>query len=139
LDKDSSGLILLTNDGEIVNRILRAEHHHEKEYLVQVNRVFDQAFLDRMAGGVVILNRPTRPCVIRRVGPRKFRIILTEGRNRQIRKMCQTLGYRVVALHRTRIMNVTIDGLPVGQWEDLTEHEQEELMRALAGPRKEEP
>ncbi|HJU03798.1 MAG TPA: pseudouridine synthase [Nitrospiraceae bacterium] len=139
LDKDSSGLILLTNDGAIVNRILRAEHHHEKEYLVQVDRSFDQTFLDGMAGGVVILNRVTRPCVIWRVGPRKFRIILTEGRNRQIRRMCHALGYRVVALHRTRIMNVTIDSLPVGRWENLTGPEREELMRVLAERQEKEP
>ena len=131
LDKDSSGLILLTNDGEIVNRILRAEHYHEKEYLVQVDRPFDQAFLDRMARGVVILGKPTRPCTIRRVGRRDFRIILTEGRNRQIRRMCQALGYRVVALHRIRIMNVRIGDLPVGQWKNLSERERTELFHAL--------
>ncbi|MGH7232603.1 MAG: pseudouridine synthase [Nitrospiraceae bacterium] len=132
LDKDSSGLMLLTNDGDIVNRVLRAEYHHEKEYLVQVDRSFDQTFLDRMAGGVVILNRPTRSCVIRRVSRQAFRIILTEGRNRQIRRMCHAVGYRVVALHRTRIMNITIDDLPVGQWQNLTEREREKLLTALA-------
>lgn len=137
LDKDSSGLILLTNDGDIVNRILRAEHHHEKEYVVQVDRPFDQAFLAHMARGVVILNQPTRPCVIRRVGRREFRIILTEGRNRQIRRMCQVLGYRVVALHRVRVMNVKIDDLLVGQWKNLTERERTELLAAFADPRKE--
>lgn len=131
LDKDSSGLILLTNDGEIVNRVLRAEHGHEKEYLVQVDRPFDQGFLDRMAGGVVILDKKTKPCTISRRGPREFRIILTEGRNRQIRRMCETLGYRVTALHRIRIMNITIEGLAVGQWKNLAEREQEELFAAL--------
>jgi 23S rRNA pseudouridine2604 synthase len=136
LDKDSSGLILLTNDGDIVNRILRAEHHHEKEYVVQVDRPFDSAFLAHMARGVVILNRPTRPCVVRRVGRRGFRIILTEGRNRQIRRMCQALGYRVIALHRVRVMNVKIDGLQIGQWKNLSERERTELLNALAGLRK---
>ena len=131
LDKDSSGLILLTNDGEIVNQILRAVHRHEKEYLVQVDRPFDWAFLDEMARGVVILGKPTQPCVIRPIGRRQFRIILTEGRNRQIRRMCQALGYRVVALHRIRIMNVLLGDLPVGQWENLSDQERTELMTAL--------
>lgn len=123
LDKDSSGLILLTNNGDIVNRILRAEHGHEKEYLVRVDRPFDQAFLNRMARGVPILGKPTRPCVIRRRGPREFAIVLTEGRNRQIRRMCQALGYRVLALHRVRIMRITLGDLPAGQWKNLTEGE----------------
>lgn len=131
LDKDSSGLILLTNDGEIVNDILRAEHGHEKEYLVQVDRPFDQTFLDRLAGGVVILGKKTKPCTVSRRGPREFRIILTEGRNRQIRRMCETLGYRVTALHRIRIMNITIEGLAVGQWKNLSEREQGELFATL--------
>lgn len=136
LDKDSSGLILLTNDGEIVNQVLRAEHGHEKEYLVQVDRPFDQAFLERMAAGVVILDKRTRPCTVVRRGPREFRIILTEGRNRQIRRMCETLGYRVTALHRIRIMHITIEGLGVGQWKNLTEREQEELFAALRRARQ---
>lgn len=131
LDKDSSGLILLTNDGDIVNRILRAEHGHEKEYVVQVDRPFEREFLDRMAQGVVILGRPTLPCTARRTGPREFRIILTEGRNRQIRRMCQALGYRVTALHRVRVMNVTIGELAPGQWRELTEEERERLFAAL--------
>jgi 23S rRNA pseudouridine2604 synthase len=131
LDKDSSGLILLTNDGEIVNEILRAEHRHEKEYVVDVDRPFDQGFLNHMARGVDILGKITRPCVIRRTTPRRFRIILTEGRNRQIRRMCQALGYRVTALHRIRIMNVLIGDLPVGQWRNLSEREQMDLFLAL--------
>lgn len=131
LDKDSSGLILLTNDGDIVNDILRAEHGHEREYLVEVAREFDQAFLDRMAKGVVILGARTRPCTMIRVGPRRFRIILTEGRNRQIRRMCQALGYRVTALHRVRIMHITIKGLEVGQWKDLSKDERETLVHAV--------
>jgi 23S rRNA pseudouridine2604 synthase len=131
LDKDSSGLILLTNDGEIVNRILRAEHGHEKEYVVQVDRPFDQAFLEHMARGVVILGKPTRPCRIERDGRAVFRIILTEGRNRQIRRMCQALGYRVVALHRTRIMGISLEDLPLGKWRSLTDQERTRLFRAL--------
>lgn len=131
LDKDSSGLILLTNDGDIVNRVLRAEYAHEKEYAVQVDRPFDQAFLDRMAAGVVILGERTRPCRVSRVGPRDFRIVLTEGRNRQIRRMCQALGYRVVTLHRIRIMHITIEGLRPGQWQYLTEREQAMLLDAV--------
>ena len=132
LDKDSSGLILLTNDGDIVNRVLRAEYHHEKEYLVEIDQPIDRAFLERMAQGVVVLGRRTRPCVVRRVDRRKFRIVLTEGRNRQIRRMCQALGRRVVALHRIRIMNITLGDVPVGQWKDLTEQERAGLFAALA-------
>ena len=131
LDKDSSGLILMTNDGAIVNQILRVEHGHEKEYLVRVDRPFDRTFLDRMARGVVILGRRTRPCAVSRRGPQEFRIVLTEGRNRQIRRMCQALGYRVVALHRIRIMNITIDGLKVGQWKNLSPPEREQLFDSL--------
>ena len=140
LDKDSSGLILLTNDGEIVNRILRAEHHHEKEYLVQLDRPFGQAFLDCMGRGVVILGKRTRPCVISRRGQREFRIVLTEGRNRQIRRMCQALGYEVVALHRIRIMNITVRGLPVGRWKHLSDQEKSQLLSALGrvAPNKEQ-
>lgn len=131
LDKDSSGLILLTNDGNIVNEILRTEFGHEREYLVQVDRPFDQSFLDRMAGGVVILGSVTRPCRMTRVGRDQFRIILTEGRNRQIRRMCQALGYRVITLHRTRIMHITVNGLSAGSWKELTSPERQELLRAV--------
>jgi 23S rRNA pseudouridine2604 synthase len=136
LDKDSSGLILLTNDGEIVNRILRTEFGHEREYLVTVDRPFDRTFLDRMAHGVVILGAPTKPCIVKRCGPGTFRIILTEGRNRQIRRMCQALGYRVVSLHRTRIMHITINGLKVGEWRNLSDGERRRLLEAvrLASP-----
>jgi 23S rRNA pseudouridine2604 synthase len=131
LDKNSSGLILLTNDGNIVNEILRAEFGHEREYLVQVDRPFDQSFLDRMANGVVILGSVTRPCRMMRVGRDQFHIILTEGRNRQIRRMCQALGYRVIKLHRTRIMHMTIKGLGSGEWKELTAQEREQLLQAL--------
>jgi 23S rRNA pseudouridine2604 synthase len=131
LDKDSSGLILLTNDGDIVNEILRTEHGHEREYVVQVNREFDGRFLERMADGVVILGKRTKPCTVARLGPRRFRIVLTEGRNRQIRRMCQAFGYRVVSLRRVRIMHITLDGLRPGQWKNLNVRERAELFRTL--------
>ncbi|NGZ97051.1 MAG: 23S rRNA pseudouridine synthase F [Nitrospira sp. WS110] len=131
LDKDSSGLILLTNDGDIVNEILRTEFGHEREYLVQVDRSFDQSFLDQMSRGVIILGSKTKPCRMTRVGSGRFRIVLTEGRNRQIRRMCQVLGYRVIKLHRTRIMHLTIEGLKVGEWKELTTQERERLLRAV--------
>ncbi len=131
LDKDSSGLILLTNDGDIVNEILRTEFGHEREYLVRVDRPFDQAFLDHMAEGVVILGSRTKPCRMSRVGRDRFRIVLTEGRNRQIRRMCQALGYRVIMLHRTRIMHITVDGLGTGEWKELMSQEREQLLKAV--------
>jgi len=131
LDKDSSGLILLTNDGDIVNEILRAEFGHEREYLVRVDRPFDQAFLDHMAEGVVILGSRTKPCRMSRVGRDRFRIVLIEGRNRQIRRMCQALGYRVIMLHRTRIMHITVDGLSAGEWKELMSQEREQLLKAV--------
>lgn len=131
LDKDSSGLILLTNDGDIVNEILRTEHGHEREYEVSVDHPFDQAFIDSMAQGVVILDRPTKPCRVERIGPARFRIILTEGRNRQIRRMCQLLGYRVLALHRVRIMHLTLAGLVPEAWKPLTDEERTQLFQAV--------
>ena len=131
LDKDSSGLILLTNDGDIVNEILRTEHGHEREYEVTVDHPYDESFLDRMASGVEILGAQTKPCRLRRHSQKRFRIILTEGRNRQIRRMCQALGYRVVKLHRIRIMHITVTGLSAGTWKSLTQDEQVELFRAI--------
>jgi 23S rRNA pseudouridine2604 synthase len=131
LDKDSSGLILLTNDGDIVNAILRVEHGHEREYQVETDRDFDRDFLERMVSGVMILGKKTQPCVMQRLAPKRFRIVLTEGRNRQIRRMCRQLGYRVVALHRVRIMHVTVEGLAPGQWKDLNEEERTRLFAAL--------
>jgi len=131
LDKDSSGLILLTNDGDIVNEILRTEFGHEREYEVMVDRPYDQAALDRLAAGVVILGSRTKPCRVERLGPRRFRIVLTEGRNRQIRRMCKAVGYRVVVLHRVRIMHLTLAGLPSGAWKPLTPREQQELLSAV--------
>ncbi len=131
LDKDSSGLILLTNDGDIVNEILRTEFGHEREYEVGLDRPYDQSFVDRLAEGVVILGRKSQPCRVQRLSSKRFTIILTEGRNRQIRRMCQALGYRVVALHRVRIMHVTLAGLSSGRWKPLTTEEQQDLLRAV--------
>lgn len=134
LDKDSSGLILLTNDGNIVNEILRTEFGHEREYLVQVDRPFDHSFLDHMSRGVVILGNQTKPCRMVRVGRDQFRIILMEGRNRQIRRMCQARGYRVTKLHRTRIMHITVNRLDIGRWKELSSHERKRLLKAVGRP-----
>jgi 23S rRNA pseudouridine2604 synthase len=131
LDKDSSGLILLTNDGNIVNEILRAEFGHEREYVVRVDRPIDRSFLAQMSRGVPILGGMTKPCRTVRLGPDRFRIVLTEGRNRQIRRMCQALGYRVTSLHRVRIMHITVKGLGVGTWKELTSQEREQLLKAV--------
>lgn len=138
LDKDSSGLILLTNDGDIVNKILRTEFGHEREYEVRLDRPYDETFLAGMAAGVVILGSKTRPCRTERLGPKRFRIVLTEGRNRQIRRMCQALGYRVVALHRIRIMHLTLAGLPSGAWKAFTPRERQELFNAVQSEAKAE-
>ena len=132
LDKDSEGLILLTNDGDIVNRILRAEHEHEKEYLVSVDRPLTRAFLDGMASGVPILDTVTNPCRLTQIGRNTFRIVLTQGLNRQIRRMCEHFGYTVRRLQRVRIMNVQLGSLPVGHWRRLTETE----VRGLLAPRR---
>jgi 23S rRNA pseudouridine2604 synthase len=131
LDKDSSGLILLTNDGNIVNAILRTEFGHEREYVVDVDRPFDQTFLDQMSQGVIVLGSKTKPCWTSRAGHNRFRIVLTEGRNRQIRRMCQALGYRVTNLHRVRIMHITVKGLGVGEWRELTKQERGQLLDAV--------
>lgn len=138
LDKDSSGLILLTNDGNIVNEILRTEFGHEREYVVELDRPFDQSFLDRMSRGVMVLGSQTKPCRMSRVGHSRFRVVLTEGRNRQIRRMCQALGYRVTSLHRVRIMHITVQGLGVGEWKELTKQERGHLLEAV-GRAGEEP
>jgi 23S rRNA pseudouridine2604 synthase len=131
LDKDSQGLILLTNDGDIVNKILRAEYGHEKEYIVTVDKPYDQAFLNGMANGVEILGTITKKCKVTRINARTFRIILTQGLNRQIRRMCKAFGYRVVKLERIRIMNIKLEDLPIGSWRDLTEKELEDLFELL--------
>jgi 23S rRNA pseudouridine2604 synthase len=120
LDKDSEGLILLTNDGDIVNTILRAENEHEKEYIVAVDRPLTPAFLAGMAAGVPILDTVTNPCKVTQVGKNTFRIVLTQGLNRQIRRMCEHFDYRVRRLQRVRIMHVHLGTLPVGKWRELT-------------------
>jgi len=123
LDKDSEGLILLTNNGDIVNEILRAEHGHEKEYLVTVERPVTETFLSMMASGVRIGGEKTKPAVVTRAGPATFRIVLTQGLNRQIRRMCSALGFRVQSLKRVRIMHIRLGSLATGAWRDLTEAE----------------
>ena len=131
LDKDSDGLILLTNDGDIVNEILRAENKHEKEYIVSVDRPITSEFLKKMSEGVKILDTVTLPCEVRQLSKYDFQIILTQGLNRQIRRMCEALGYEVYRLQRTRIMNIHIGNLPLGQWRDLTKKEKNQLFRDL--------
>ena len=131
LDKDSDGLILLTNDGDIVNEILRAENSHEKEYVVTVNEKITATFLEKMAAGVNILGTKTLPCKVKKVGPNTFNITLTQGLNRQIRRMCSALGFTVKRLQRIRIMNITIEGLAIGEWRELTATEKEELFTTL--------
>ncbi|WP_281883708.1 23S rRNA pseudouridine(2604) synthase RluF [Paenibacillus sp. YYML68] len=133
LDKDSEGLILLTNDGDIVNKILRSENEHDKEYIVTVDRPITDAFLKGMAGGVRILGTVTKPCRISRMDERTFRIILTQGLNRQIRRMCEAFGYEVRRLKRVRIMNIKLGDLPVGRWRDLGPDELGELLKLIGG------
>ncbi len=123
LDKDSEGLIFLTNDGDIVNKILRAGNNHEKEYIVTVDKPITNAFLTQMSCGVSILNTTTKPCKVTKEDSRVFRIILTQGLNRQIRRMCETLGYNVLKLKRVRIMNVTLKDIPAGKWRYITSNE----------------
>ena len=128
LDKQSEGLIFLTNDGDIVNKILRARNRHEKEYIVTVNRPVNIEFVETMSNGVTILDTTTRKCEVKRLSKFKFKIILTQGLNRQIRRMCEFLDYRVTQLKRVRIMNISLD-IPVGQWRDITEKELQDIHR----------
>ncbi|MFZ2681641.1 MAG: pseudouridine synthase [Patescibacteria group bacterium] len=132
LDVASSGLIMLTNDGDIVNKILRAEGKHEKEYVVSVDRKITPDFLDNMRKGVLIDDEKTLPARIEQLSEFTFRIILVEGRNRQIRKMCETLGFTVQSLKRVRIMHLEIGGLKTGEWRHLTAGEEAELMAAIS-------
>ncbi|KRE39939.1 pseudouridine synthase [Paenibacillus sp. Soil522] len=120
LDKASEGLILLTNDGDIVNKMMRSENGHEKEYLVKVDKPVTSRFLQEMSNGVEILGTRTKPCAAMMHSENEFRIILTEGLNLQIRRMCKALGFRVLRLERIRIMDITLDGLEKGEWKDLT-------------------
>ena len=131
LDKDSEGLILLTNDGDIVNEILRSENQHEKEYIVSVDRPITPEFLKQMSEGVKILDTVTLPCKVEQLSKYDFKIILTQGLNRQIRRMCEELGYNVYRLQRIRIMNIQLDNLPVGQWRYLSKKEKAQLFQEL--------
>lgn len=131
LDKDSEGLILLTNDGDIVNEILRSENKHEKEYIVSVDKPITPEFLKKMSEGVKILGTKTLPCELVQLSKFDFQIILTQGLNRQIRRMCAELGYEVYRLQRTRIMNIHLGNLPPGQWRDLSKKERTQLFREL--------
>ena len=131
LDKTSEGLIFLTNDGDIVNKILRAKNKHEKEYHVTVDKPITHEFIKQMSKGVPILNTVTRPCEIKRIKDYEFKIILTQGLNRQIRRMCEYLGYRVKKLKRIRIMNIKLD-IPLGEWRYFNDQEFSELKEMLS-------
>ena len=135
LDKPSEGLILLTNDGDIVNKILRARNNHQKEYVVRVNRPISQEFVRKMSSGIPILDTVTQPCTVEKVDKFTFRIILTQGLNRQIRRMCEYLGYDVTKLKRIRIMNIHLD-ITVGKWRNLTATELNKLNALLADSSK---
>ena len=128
LDKDSEGLILLTNDGDIVNEILRSENNHEKEYIVTVDRPITDLSLTMMASGVKIMGEMTKPCRVSRIDRESFRMILTQGLNRQIRRMCSALGYKAQRLRRVRIMNIHLGDLKPGQWRHLTDPERTGLL-----------
>ena len=135
LDKPSEGLIFLTNDGDIVNKILRAKNNHEKEYIVSVNRPINKDFIQSMSNGVEILDTITKNCFVKQLGQKKFKIILTQGLNRQIRRMCESLGYRVRSLKRVRIMNIKLD-VPTGKFREITKEELIELNRLLENSSK---
>ncbi len=138
LDRPSEGLIFLTNEGDIVNKILRAGNNHEKEYVVTVDKPLNRQFVNKMANGIPILDTVTKKCQVKQTGSQQFTIVLTQGLNRQIRRMCEYLGYEVVTLKRTRIMNVTLKGLKVGQWRHLTEQEMAEINNSIADSGKTE-
>ena len=131
LDKDSQGLIFLTSNGDLVNKVLRAGNNHEKDYVVTVNKPITDSFIEGLAGGVPILGRMTKKCPVTKVSPTVFNITLVQGLNRQIRRMCEHFGYEVVKLERTRIMNVSLKGLPVGDWRDLTPKEMAVLLKSI--------
>ncbi|WBM70423.1 23S rRNA pseudouridine(2604) synthase RluF [Buttiauxella sp. WJP83] len=131
LDKDSQGLIFLTNHGDLVNKILRAGNDHEKEYVVTVNKPVTDEFIRGMGAGVPMLGTVTKKCKVKKEAPFVFRITLVQGLNRQIRRMCEHFGYEVTKLERTRIMNVSMKGLPLGEWRDLTDDELVELFKLI--------
>jgi len=132
LDKDSQGLIFLTNNGDLVNKILRAGNHHEKEYIVTVNKPLTQTVISSMANGVPMLGIMTKKCKVELITPNTFRIILIQGLNRQIRRMCEHYGYEVIKLERIRIMNIGLKGLPIGDWRDLSKSEMEIIDKLLS-------
>lgn len=138
LDKDSDGLIFLTNDGDIVNKILRAGNYHEKEYIVTVDQPITPEFVRKMSNGVYLDDKLTQKCVVKQEGNKRFRIILTQGIHRQIRRMCYKLGYEVVTLTRVRIMHVRLGNLPVGKWRQFTPQEVAEMNRLLSNSSKTE-
>ncbi|AHG19397.1 23S rRNA pseudouridylate synthase [Chania multitudinisentens RB-25] len=133
LDKDSQGLIFLTNHGDLVNKILRAGNDHQKEYLVTVNKPVTDDFIRGLSAGVPMLGTVTKKCKVKREAPFVFRIVLVQGLNRQIRRMCEHFGYEVTKLERTRIMNIGLAGLPLGEWRDLTDDELVELFKLIEG------
>ena len=135
LDKPSEGLIFLTNDGDIVNKILRSRNDHEKEYIVSVDRPIKRDFIKRMSNGVKIMDTITKNCFVKQLGPKKFKIILTQGLNRQIRRMCESLGYRVKSLKRVRIMNIKLD-VAIGKYREFTKEELTDLNRLLENSSK---
>lgn len=136
LDRASEGLIFLTNDGDIVNKILRAGNNHEKEYIVTVNLPITDSFISMMRNGIPILDTVTQKCTVEQLDTKKFRIILTQGLNRQIRRMCQYLGYSVTKLKRVRIMNIKLGDLPIGQWRSFTPSEIEVINELIADSSK---
>lgn len=135
LDKDSEGLIFLTSDGDIVNKILRAGNNHEKEYIVTVHKPINKEFIYKMSNGIPVLNKITQKCFVEQISKNSFRIILTQGLNRQIRRMCEYLDYQVVKLKRVRIMNISLD-LPSGKWRNLTKKEMEQIHKLVANSSK---
>src|SRR4030066_1855506 len=132
LDKPSQGLIFLTNDGDIVNKILRAGNNHEKEYIVSVRQRITSEFIQKMGGGLPILDTITKKCKVIKLNDYSFKIVLTQGLNRQIRRMCDYLNYDVTSLKRTRIMNVNLEGIKVGEWRELTEKEMIEINNMIS-------
>jgi 23S rRNA pseudouridine2604 synthase len=138
LDKPSEGLIFLTNDGDIVNKILRAGNNHEKEYFVSVNKSITQDFIDKMSNGIPILGTVTQNCLVEKISDKIFKIVLTQGLNRQIRRMCEYLDYEVTKLKRTRIMDVELGYLQTGDWRELTEEEMKEINTMISSSSKTE-
>ncbi|WP_347173804.1 23S rRNA pseudouridine(2604) synthase RluF [Polaribacter uvawellassae] len=138
LDKPSEGLIFLTNDGDIVNKILRAGNNHEKDYVVKVDKPITDDFIKKMSNGIPILGTVTKKCKVTKINTNTFQIVLTQGLNRQIRRMCEYVGYEVIKLQRTRIMNVNLDALKIGDWRELTEKELSEINAMVASSSKTE-